>query len=376
MARRREHADLEAFLRRAIPDHRILAVRPLRPDDTDTGAHAATAKGAGYGEPLRITLAHERTGAERDVVLHFAASNPFGHDRRADRADETLLAYDTFDRIPHHARAIDVGVVGGDGRLHSLRGAGEFWLLTEWAAGHVYADELRRIASTNLATATDVARAEALARCLVELHTPIGADPVAYTRAIRDLVGHGEGIFGIVDGYPPDVPAAPIDRLEAIERACVAWRWRLKDRAHRLRRTHGDFHPFNVVFDDQGALTQGTLTLLDASRGGRGDPADDATCMSANYVFFAVTAPSPRAAWQNGFARLWHRFWDTYLEGTKDAELAEVAAPFFTWRLLVVANPRWYPALAPEARDKLLGFAERLLALPRFFPEIAEELFR
>ena len=74
------------------------------------------------------------------------------------------------------------------------------------------AEDLRRIAAGREVTALDIDRCDALARYLLELHKPIADHPAAYTRAIRDLIGHGEGIFGIVDGYGPDVPAAPPDR--------------------------------------------------------------------------------------------------------------------------------------------------------------------
>ncbi len=358
--------DLERFLRSRLPHHRLAEVQPLRADAGAAGI--ATEKGSGSGIPLRLGLVDEDTGERRDLVLHFAAANDFGHDRRADRADEMLLAYDTFPAIPHQAPALDVGVVDVHGRLCSLRDAGEFWLLTDWAPGRVYAEDLRRIATTGEASPADVARAQALARCLVELHIKVDNDPAVYARAIRDLVGHGEGIFGIVDGYPADVAGAPGARLQAIEARCVEWRWRLKHRHHRLARTHGDFHPFNVVLGDDDAIT-----LLDASRGGRGDPADDATCMAINYVFFALQ--QERRAWPRGMGLLWRAFWATYLDGTGDTELGEVAAPFFAWRALVLCNPRWYPEVAADARERLLGLIERLLVGPRFAPELAEELF-
>jgi hypothetical protein len=120
-------------------------------------------------------------------------------------------------------------------------------------------------------TDLDLGRATALARFLAELHIPI-AEPLRYRRAIRDLVGSGEGIYGIVDGYPPDVRGVDAERLQGIEHCCATWRWRLRGREPRLARTHGDFHPFNVVFGEGLHFT-----LLDASRGGCGDPADDVT---------------------------------------------------------------------------------------------------
>jgi hypothetical protein len=45
------------------------------------------------------------------------------------------------------------------------------------------------------------------------------------------------------------------------------------------------------------------------------------------------------------------------------------------WRGLVVANPVFYPALSPRARDRLLGFVERVLEAGALEPSWAEELF-
>jgi aminoglycoside phosphotransferase family enzyme len=181
-------------------------------------------------------------------------------------------------------------------------------------------------------------------------------------------VGSGEGIFGIADGYPPDVPAAPKSRLQSIERRALEWRFRLSNRVARLSRIHGDFHPFNVLFTDQGELS-----LLDASRGSMGEPADDVGCMAINYVFFALEKPE---LWRQGFAELWHRFWRTYLEQSNDYEVLEVVAPFLAWRGLVLASPVWYPALETNARDRLLSLVERALDSPSFDPSFAEVVFK
>ena len=53
--------------------------------------------------------------------------------------------------------------------------------------------------------------------------------------------------------------------------------------------------------------------------------------------------------------------------------MLEVIAPFFAWRGLVVASPRWYPHLAAEDRDRILRFVERALAAERFEPAWARE---
>jgi hypothetical protein len=194
-----------------------------------------------------------------------------------------------------------------------------------------------------------------------------GPKAIVETRSIRDLLGSGEGIFGIIDGYPDGVPGAPRDRLRAIEERCATWRWRLRDRDARLARTHGDFHPFNIVFDGDAP------TLLDASRGGCGDPADDVTALAINFLLFALDA---RASWGHGLGVLWRHLWHRYLAERPDAELLEVAPPFFMWRALVVANPAFYPRMSERARDQLLGFATEVLDGHALDPNWAEELFR
>jgi aminoglycoside phosphotransferase (APT) family kinase protein len=167
---------------------------------------------------------------------------------------------------------VDVGAIAADGGLVSLRGAGEPYLVTEWAEGALYAEDLRRVAREGRATALDLARCDALADALARLHAERIADAPGWRRAVRDLLGHGEGIFGMVDGYPDGVPAAPPERLRAIEERCLAWRWRLRGRVHRLARTHGDFHPFNIVFRPPGAggdLSSGAEAQVRAGRGSR-----------------------------------------------------------------------------------------------------------
>jgi hypothetical protein len=356
-------ARLRKIIDAALPRAQILRVTALKPDSAATDE---TAKGAGYGVPWRIEVMHG--GALRKLVLHTATSNDFGHDRRADRAESAVLAADTFGLVPQHVAVVDVGAYRGKDDFVSLAGTGEFYLLTAHAEGRVYAEALRRIARTGELTATDVAESDTLVRYLAALHAekPPREKP-AYARFLRDTLGSGEGIFGISDGYPDDVPGAPRARLERIEEACLKWRFRLRRRSGRLRRTHGDFHPFNVLFDDASKLS-----LLDASRGALGDPADDVTCMTINYAFFSLGHPG---AWRGALAPLWHHFWQNYVAETRDDGVYEVAAPLFAWRGLVLASPAWYPELAAADRDRVLSFVERVLGAERFAPEMATEFF-
>lgn len=359
-------AHLREHVARLYPGAQVVSIEPLGPDagataGTTTGA---TTKAAGYGRPVRIALCEG--GERRALVWRVATANAFGHDRRADRAAAMVQAFDDFAQIPQHVRALDLGVIEADGALISIRDATEHYLITTYAPGTIYADDLRRIAADRTATPRDVERVDRLASYLAALHTPITPPGTRYRRAVRDLLGSGEGIFGIIDGYPDGVPGASRDRLREIEARCLPWRWRLRDRDARLTRTHGDFHPFNIVFDGDAP------TMLDASRGGCGDPADDVTALAVNFVLFALDAP---AAWEHGLGLLWHHLWHRYLTERPDPELLKVAAPFFLWRALVVANPAFYPRMTERARDTLLGFATDLLDEPAIDPSWAEELF-
>jgi hypothetical protein len=315
-------------------------------------------KGYGYGIPLRVDYVLD--GAPQRAVLETVRPGPFGHEHMADRAQSLLWAHGAFGALPRHVRSLDVGAVRSGGALVPLGNAQELFMLAEFVEGREYADDLLRLRAGGELSPVDEARCDALCDYLVEIHRVAGPDPGLYARRIRELVGHGECIFGVADSYPGEERL-----LQDIERRCIDWRWRLKYRSWRLRQVHGDFHPWNILFR-QGA----DFSVLDRSRGEWGDPADDVTCLALNYLFFSLQR-SGRL--EGAFERLWRRFWERYLERTRDAELLEVAGLFFTFRALVMANPLWYPALDAEVRQKMLRFIGNVLDAERFDPAAANK---
>jgi phosphotransferase family enzyme len=314
-------------------------------------------KGYGYGVPLRLD--YELDGEPRRAVLESVRAGPFGHEHRADRAQLVLWAHDAFNRLPGHVASLDVGAVRAGGKLEPLGDAEEFFMLAEFVDGREYADDLLGLRSGLPLKDLDLERCDALCDYLVAIHRVRGPDPGLYVRRIRDLLGHGECLFGVADSYPERYAAV----LQEIEHRALAWRWKLKGRGERLRQVHGDFHPWNILFRE-GA----DFSVLDRSRGEWGEPADDVTCLSLNYLFFSLR----RAGRLEGdFEALWLRFWRRYLEGSGDRGVLEAAAPFIAWRALVMASPVWYPGLEERLRHKLFDFILNVLSAERFDPERA-----
>lgn len=328
----------------------------------------------GYGDPILVECLVD--GRYKRFVLRTMATNQFDHQLRSDRAGETLLCYDTFNALPQHGQALDVGVVTNDHRLVSIAEGDELFLLTEYVSGAPYARDLQRLRKTGEVTGVDLMRARQLAHYLAQIHSVRGDDPGLYTRRIRETFGSGEGIMGLIDSYTDALPrpynaddhdvVAPPRHLPItpqwfaeIEQLCVDWRWRLKSRTHRLVQVHGDFHPFNVLFERNS-----TLHLLNRSRGAWGEPADDVACMAINYLFFSLQR---HGALASPFEQLWNIFWNSYLGLRNDPELLVVIAPFFAWRALVLASPIWY-AVDDSVRYTMLGFARVVLQNEVFDP--------
>jgi hypothetical protein len=314
----------------------------------------ADIKAYGYGSPLQID--YECKGKQHRAVLHTISPGPFGHEHMSDRAQMLLWDHNAFNLLPRHVRSIDAGAFRRSGSAISLGDAEEFFVLTDYAEGRCYVEDVTRMRDDGRLTDLDITRADAMCDYLVEIHRVKHDSPDLYARRIRELIGHSECIMGLIDSYP-----STNDTLQAIEKQCVDWRWRIKGRVHRLCQVHGDFHPWNILFRE-GI----DFFLLDRSRGEWGEPADDVTSLTMNYLFFSLQRSGKL---DGNFESLFRRFWERYLAKSGDQEMLQVAAPFFAFRGLVMAHPIWYPNLTKEVRQKLFNFMQSVLSEQAFNPD-------
>ena len=312
-----------------------------------------------HGMAYRVTF-KDSTGEKR-LIMKTLFHSRFGHDHYSDRAQVLVLAQANFNEMPKHVRATDVVGESPD-RLISIKDAREFYIFMEEAKGVSYFKDLDTILKRGQLNDLDMELARMLAHFIADVHALrySGEDgKTLYRRRIRDLIGHGECIMGIIDAYDP-VDFTTDEELVVYAGKSLNWWGKLRDRGDRLCNVHGDYHPGNI------RLKEDDLVLLDRSRGSWGEPADDVSCLGMNYIHYAV---KHCGSFEGPFAELFQIFLDAYLEKTHDDGFFEVSLPFFAFRVLVIANPRFYPDDTSETKRKLINFGLSVLDTARFEPE-------
>jgi len=347
--------NLEAYLSSVFgKDVEVVYVNELGKEKRQEGLEKSEGdlKGFGYGTPYLIILNVD--GHTKKIIIEtMRTEGGFGHDYPSDRAGILLWQHSAFNKLPKHVRSVDVGAFTETQGLKTLGDCGEFFIVTEFVEGTLYHEDLDRIKMSKQLVPLDLERCRALSSYLAEIHKVKSSNTGLYVRRARDLVGHGECIMGLLDSYPTGLDYISEGALAEIEKCCVDWRWKLKRFGHRLAQVHGDYHPWNVLFHKDVAFT-----VLDRSRGDWGEPADDVSAMSINYIFYSLQTYGKLA---KSFETLFNLFWKNYLDKTGDEEILSVVQPFFAWRGLVVASPVWYPNLPESVRSKLFSFIRNVL---------------
>lgn len=292
----------------------------------------------------------------RSYVVKALLPEHFGHDYPSDRAAVFLLDLDEYKTLPRHVKAVDVLSEMEDGSIKSIGGGKEYYLFMERGAGRHYFHDLSAFSQKSSLGISDIERIKAMTSYLAEIHSVKKASKTLYWRKLRDTVGHGECLMGVFDMYPDGTLS--YDETTAIIKKSVDWIYRLKPYDNRLSQIHGDFHPGNIWFKDDS-----DFILLDRSRGPWGEPADDITALTINYIFFSVkNYEDIRGPYLEGL----QLFFEEYIKLTGDTQLLEVVAPFFAFRGIVVANPVFYPELTSKQRMLLFSFVKNVLDAERF----------
>jgi hypothetical protein len=295
----------------------------------------------------------------RSLVVKTLIPEGLGHDYPSDRAAVFLLDLDEYNNLPGHVKALDVLSEMRDGSIKSIGGGKEYYLLMERAHGDNYFRDLTELSKKDRLEETDIKKMQAMVFYLARIHSIKKDSRTLYWRKLRDTVGHGECLMGVFDTYPDGTLS--YEEMGGIIKKSIDWIIKLKPRYKRLCQIHGDFHPGNIWFSRSGKA--GDFILLDRSRGPWGEPADDMTALTINYIFFSIRHHGAVArAYLEGLTL----FFDEYTKASGDVEIAEVVAPFFAFRGAVVANPVFYPGLSPEQRRLIFRFVHNVLDDERF----------
>lgn len=286
----------------------------------------------------------------RQYVIKELAPEGLGHDNASDRAAVFLWALDNYNVLPKHIKAIDVLALHEDGSIRSIGGGKEYFLLMEKAEGVNYFNDLSDFSKKESLDDIDIKKIRSMTSYLAEIHALKKDSKTLYWRKLRDNVGHGECLMGVFDSYPDGT--LEYDEMAEIIKKSVDWIVKLKPRYKRLSQIHGDFHPGNIWFKDEDFI------LLDRSRGPWGDPVDDITALTINYIFFSIKNYGyVKGPYLEGI----NLFFEEYIKASGDKEINEVVAPFFAFRGAVVANPIFYPELTQEQRRLIFRFVHNVL---------------
>ncbi|MEW6001897.1 MAG: aminoglycoside phosphotransferase family protein [Nitrospirota bacterium] len=308
----------------------------------------------------------ETEAGRNTYVLKDLSPEGLGHDYPSDRAAVFLLAHETYGKLPRHIKSIDVIALKEDGSLKSIGGGVEYFLLMEKAEGENYFTDLTEFSKKNALDVRDREKIEAMTSYLAEIHSAKKDSKTLYWRKLRDIIGHGECLMGVFDSYPDGT--LPYEDRAVIIKKSVDWDARLKPLYRRLSQIHGDFHPGNIWFKAEGGLCPPSgpplntgvvdFVLLDRSRGPWGEPADDVTALTINYIFYSIWHfGSIKGSYLEGL----NLFFEKYVALTGDDELYSVVAPFYAFRGAVVANPIFYPDLTLEQRRLIFRFVNNVL---------------
>ena len=298
------------------------------------------------------------------LILKSLFTENLGMDHFSDRAGSLLLAHDSYNKMEGHVKSKDVLALD-EKKLNSIGDSEEFFILMEEAKGDDFFINLDRIKESGM-NEKDEKKILVLSDYLVEIHKIGERNETLYRRKIRDTIGKGGSLMGVLDMHPDECFYKYRGAwMEIIRRSISHWE-RARRLGHRLCEIHGDYHPGNLWFEND------KLTVLDRAGGRFGEPADDLTAFLINLIFYSIVK---YGRFKGEYKKLFDLFWNNYFKKTKDREMRRVLAPYFAFRAAVITNPVFYnneffgnPKKARFVRRKMIRFARNVLRDKNFNP--------
>lgn len=310
-------------------------------------------------------LEFEADGKKYRKILKSLYAENMGKEYSADRAQSLILAHSSYSSMKNHIKSTDVIGLEKNGGIVSIGNAEEFFIIMEEARGEDYFNDLRRIGQRDKLEDADKNRVLILARYLADLHKQKFEKESLYKRKIRDTIGGGESLMGVMDMYPKKLDWFPKKtQVQIVQKAVEFW-MRDKYRSARLCHIHGDFHPGNIWFT--GAED---FVILDRARGEFGEAADDITALTINFIFYALIY---KGEFSGALKESMDIFIKEYFRLANDKEMEKIIAPYWVFRAAVLCNPCFYSdaffgsaGKANKVRKKIIKFALRILNAKKF----------
>lgn len=304
----------------------------------------------GTGYSLKFKL----NGKNKTLVLKSLFTENLGMDHYSDRAASLLDAHDNYNKMKDHVKSEDVLAHNENNSLTSIGKAKEFYILMEEAKGEDLFKDFEKIKETKQLTEETKEKIKKISDFLVELHKNKHESIPLYRRKIRDTLGSGGSLIGLLDMHPdPAFKQFEEKWIQIVKLSINFWK-RSRNMHNRLCEIHADYHPGNLWFENQ------KLTILDRSRGRFGEPADDITAFAINPIMYSLMT---NGNFEGPFKEMFDIFWNNYFKQTNDKEMRKIMAPYIAFRVSVVTNPIFYNDEALGGKEKATFIRSRMINL-------------
>jgi hypothetical protein len=317
--------------------------------------------GTGY------SIKFELNNKNKILILKSLFKENLGMDHYSDRAASLIEAHDNYNKMDSHVKSIDVISQKENNDLVSIGDSKEFYILMEEAKGkNLFNDfeEAKKYGKLSIVTENKI---KIISDFLVKLHKNKHKSISLYRRKIRDTIGSGGSLIGILDMHPDsDFEKFKYEWIKIVNKSLIFWN-KSRNLHYRLCEIHGDYHPGNLWFEEE------KLIVLDRARGRFGEPADDITAFLVNPIMYSLILYNK---FKGSFKEIFDVFWNNYFKQTTDREMRKIMAPYIAFRIAVVTNPIFYndeyfggKNRAYFVRKKLINFALNVLNDKEFDPQ-------